>query len=134
MTVEGRGHIDNRELIGQFQALSRDTKWEQINKIDLQFNSQHPQGMVRIGDLYYISSVELVEYPVLYDQPEHGYDRTEGKGFGHLFVFDKHGELVKDVLLGEEGIYHPGGIDFDGSTRKGQFESLRRLSRWSLCR
>jgi hypothetical protein len=101
-------------LVDKFQQLSRNTKWQQTEKIDLQFNVYHPQGMTRIGDLYYMSSVEIIEKPVKYDQPKDGYDRTPGKGIGHLFVFDKQGKLVKDIRLGEGIIYHPGGIAFDG--------------------
>ncbi|MCR8630183.1 DUF6454 family protein [Paenibacillus radicis (ex Xue et al. 2023)] len=106
--------MDSLKLIDQFQNLTRNTKWEQKAKIDLQFNNYHSQGMVRIGDLFYLSSVELIEMPVKYDQPQHGYDRTSGKGIGHLFVFDQQGKLMNDVTLGEGNIYHPGGIDFDG--------------------
>lgn len=113
--MEGKSHMDNQKLIAQFRNLTRNTKWEQKDKIDLQFNNYHSQGMVRIGDLFYLSSVELIEKPVKYDQPQHGYDRTSGKGIGHLFVFDTQGKLLNDMLLGEGDIYHPGGIDFDGN-------------------
>jgi hypothetical protein len=61
-----------------------------------------------------MSSVEIIEKPVKYDQPRDGYDRTPGKGVGHLFVFNKEGKLLKDIELGEGMIYHPGGIAFDG--------------------
>lgn len=107
--------MDNQNLIAQFRNLTRNTKWEQKDKIDLQFNNYHSQGMVRIGDLFYMSSVELIEKPVKDEQPQHGYDRTPGKGIGHLFVFDIQGKLLNETLLGEGDIYHPGGIDFDGN-------------------
>lgn len=107
--------MDNHKLIAQFLNLTRNTKWEQKDKIDLQFNNYHSQGMVRIGDLFYLSAVELIEKPVKYDQPQNGYDRTTGKGIGHLFVFDIQGKLLNDMHLGEGNIYHPGGIDFDGN-------------------
>lgn len=105
---------EERKLTDQFQQLSRSTKWQQKEKINLQFNTYHPQGMTRIGDLYYMSSVEIIEKTVKYDQPRDGYDRTPGKGVGHLFVFNKQGELLKDIQLGEGHMYHPGGIAFDG--------------------
>lgn len=107
--------MDNQKLIAQFRKLTRNTNWKQKDKIDLQFNNYHSQGMVRIGDLFYMSSVELIEKPVKDKQPQHGYDRTPGKGIGHLFVFDIQGKLLNDMLLGEGDIYHPGGIDFDGN-------------------
>ncbi|WP_017437761.1 DUF6454 family protein [Saccharococcus caldoxylosilyticus] len=105
-----------QKLDDQFRQLSRDTKWQQKEKIHLQFHAYHPQGMTRIGDLYYMSSVEIIEKPVKYDQPKDGYDRTPGKGVGHLFVFNKQGKLLKDIQLGEGIIYHPGGIAFDGKS------------------
>ncbi|MFY4774034.1 DUF6454 family protein [Metabacillus sp. RGM 3146] len=109
-----KADTEGQKLTTQFQKLSRNTTWQQKEKIDLQFNNYHSQGMVRVGDLFYMSSVELTEKPVKYDQPQGGYDRTPGKGIGHLFVFDKQGKLLKDIRLGEGNIYHPGGIDFDG--------------------
>jgi Family of unknown function (DUF6454) len=99
-----------------FKNLSRDTAWEQKKKVDLQFNTFHPQGMTKIGDLFYMSSVEIIEKPVKYDQPRDGYDRTPGKGVGHLFVFNHEGQLLKDIELGESKMYHPGGIAFDGES------------------
>ncbi|MBY6035816.1 hypothetical protein KUV80_04095 [Fictibacillus nanhaiensis] len=105
---------DGEQLTEKFQELSRNTEWEQKEKIDLQFNSYHPQGMTKIGDLYYMSSVQIIEKPVKYEKPRDGYDRTTGKGVGHLFVFNKDGKLLKDIELGEGDMYHPGGIAFDG--------------------
>ncbi|MEH6945308.1 DUF6454 family protein [Bacillus sp. JJ722] len=102
------------KLEDQFQQLSRNTGWQQQEEIDLQFDVYHPQGMTRIGDLYYMSSVEIIESTVKYEHPIDGYDRTPGKGVGHLFVFNQNGELLKDIQLGEGNMYHPGGIDFDG--------------------
>lgn len=99
-----------------FKNLSRDTVWEQKKKVDLQFDTFHPQGITKIGDLFYMSSVEIIEKPVKYDQPRDGYDRTPGKGVGHLFVFNNEGQLLKDIELGESKMYHPGGIAFDGES------------------
>ena len=61
-----------------------------------------------------MSSVEIIEGTTKYEQPVDGYDRTPGKGKGHLFVFNDQGELLKDIELGEGNMYHPGGIDYDG--------------------
>ncbi|CAH0346678.1 DUF6454 family protein [Bacillus sp. CECT 9360] len=107
---------DGKQLTEKFLQLSRDSVWEQKEKIDLQFNTFHPQGMTKIGDLYYMSSVEIIEKPVKYDQPRDGYDRSPGKGIGHLFVFNTQGKLLKDIKLGEGDMYHPGGIAFDGKS------------------
>lgn len=107
---------NDNQLAENFMQLSRDTAWEQKEKIDLQFNTYHPQGMTKIGDLYYMSSVEIIEKPVKYEKPHDGYDRTTGKGIGHLFVFNSQGKLLKDIELGEGDMYHPGGLGFDGES------------------
>jgi len=59
--------------------------------------------------------VQILEPTVKYPTPKGGYDRTAGKGIGHLFVMDRAGHLQKDITLGEGDMYHPGGIDFDGT-------------------
>jgi hypothetical protein len=109
------GKEDN-QMTGKFQQLTRNNIWEQSDKVDLQFNTYHPQGMTKIGDMYYMSSVEILEKPEKYDQPHDGYDRTPGKGIGHLFLFNKEGKLLKDLKFGEGNIYHPGGIAYDGES------------------
>jgi hypothetical protein len=107
---------EEKQVTDNFKQLSRDTVWKQQEKIDLQFNTYHPQGMTKIGDLFYMSSVEIIEKPEKYEQPRDGYDRTPGKGIGHLFVFNKDGKLLKDIKLGEGDMYHPGGIASDGKS------------------
>jgi hypothetical protein len=104
------------QLEEKFQKLTRNNIWEQKEKFDLQFNTYHPQGMTKIGDLYYMSSVEIIEKPAKYDQPRDGYDRSPGKGIGHLFLFNEEGKLLKDLKFGEGNIYHPGGIAYDGKS------------------
>src|SRR4029450_12070730 len=51
-----------------------------------------------------------------YPKPIDGYDRSPGKGIGHLLVLDRNGTLLKILTLGEGTIYHPGGIDYDGES------------------
>ncbi|SFE62784.1 hypothetical protein SAMN05428981_10744 [Bacillus sp. OV194] len=113
-TTSSANDNGKQNIFDQFEKISRDTKWQQKEKIDLQFNNYHSQGMVKVGDLFYMSAVQIIEKPVKYGKIVDGYDRSPGKGIGHLFVFTKKGELVKDIKLGEGNMYHPGGIDFDG--------------------
>jgi hypothetical protein len=97
-----------------FTRVDRNTKWEQVQKLKLDFPTFHPQGMSLVGDKIFLSSVEIIEPTVRYPSPVDGYDRTAGKGRGHVFVIDRQGKLLKDIVLGEDAIYHPGGTDFDG--------------------
>lgn len=85
--------------------LRPDTPWKQEAAVKLRFPSFHPQGMVKIGDHFFLSSVEVT-------RKRQGNDG--GEGVGHLFKFDLKGKLISKITLGEGLIYHPGGIDFDG--------------------
>ncbi len=85
-----------------------------VKSTELQFDVYHPQGMTRVGENWFMTSVETQQRP----QPAQGqdarYDRTPGAGIGHLFKFSPEGDLLADITLGEGTMYHPGGIDFDG--------------------
>ncbi len=95
-------------------ALTRDSPWRLVESIPIRFTTHHPQGMVKIGETFFVSSVEIKVRTRRYLRPADGYDRDTGEGAGHLFTFDRAGNLIADVRLGEGTIYHPGGIDYDG--------------------
>jgi len=94
--------------------LTRATQWQQKAAVTLQFPTFHPQGMVKIGDAFFVSSVDIRKPTTRFPSLQGGYDRDTGEGVGHLFKFDAEGRLLADLTLGEGSIYHPGGIDFDG--------------------
>lgn len=98
----------------RIQQLTRSNTWTQQAAVPLDFETFHMQGMSLVGDHLWISSVEILEPTVKYPSPVDGMDRTAGKGRGHVFVVTRDGKLVKDIVVGEGDIYHPGGIDFDG--------------------
>jgi uncharacterized protein DUF6454 len=106
---------DERATIGdRVQKLTRESSWKLVETIPIRFATYHPQGMVKIGETFYVSSVEVSVRTRRYPQPVDGYDRDPGEGTGHLFKIGKDGGLLVDLKLGEGTIYHPGGIDFDG--------------------
>src|SRR5580765_3042472 len=82
--------------------LTRNSPWTLAASVPIPFRTFHPQGMVKIGETLFVSSVEVI-------------DREAGKAIGHLFKLDMAGNLVADLRLGEGAIYHPGGIDYDGA-------------------
>ncbi|OCC03144.1 hypothetical protein BA190_20145 [Labrys sp. WJW] len=94
--------------------LTRGTAWKQVAAIPIAFPTFHPQGMVKIGDDFFVSSVNIIKPTTKYPAPREGYDRDTGEGEGHLFRISKDGKLLADLKLGEGSVYHPGGIDFDG--------------------
>ncbi len=115
LTVAGADAAGRDDQVARaFTATTRSTAWSQVARIPLKFPTYHPQGFALVGDLIYLSSVEVLEAPVKYPVPIDGYDRSPGKGIGHLFVMDRQGNLKKDIRIGEGTAYHPGGIDFDG--------------------
>lgn len=95
-------HAGQRTIVAErVMALTRTSSWTLVASVPIAFRTFHPQGMVKIGETLFVSSVEVI-------------DREAGKGVGHLFKIDKAGKLIADLRLGEGAIYHPGGIDYDG--------------------
>jgi hypothetical protein len=101
-------------LSDRVKQLSRGTSWRAVTTVPAKFDTHHPQGMVKIGDTLYASSVEITTPTKRFAQPQGDYDRDTGAGVGHLFKMDMNGNLLADLKLGEGTIYHPGGIDYDG--------------------
>jgi len=94
--------------------LTRASQWRLVSTTPIAFTTFHPQGMVKIGDALFVSSVEIKARPMPLLPPVDGHDRGTGAGMGHLFKLDVSGQLVSDLRLGDGTIYHPGGIDYDG--------------------
>ncbi|MBI2067685.1 MAG: hypothetical protein HYT77_06715 [Deltaproteobacteria bacterium] len=103
-------------VVRSFFRLTKNAEWKLVKTVPLSFETYHPQGMVKIGDFFYLSSVEVVEKTTQFLKPEGRYDRTTGKGRGYLFQFDQNGKLIGRLTLGEGASYHPGGIDYDGES------------------
>ena len=90
--------VDDRSLLAdRVMHLTRTSGWKLASSLPIKFPTFHPQGMVKIGDTFYVSSVD------------------KDKGAGHLFKIDGGGNLLADLPMGEGAIYHPGGIDYDGT-------------------
>ncbi|MBI3425832.1 MAG: hypothetical protein HY011_23130 [Acidobacteria bacterium] len=106
--------LPGRLVSTHFKQLTRASQWQLTASLPINFNTHHPQGLVKIGDVFYVSSVEVTQPTKRFARPQNGFDRDTGAGVGHLFKFDRQGELLADLTLGEGTIYHPGGIDYDG--------------------
>ena len=88
---------DARSIVAErVTALTRNSSWTRVAAVPIGFRTFHPQGMVKIGDTFVVSSV----------------DRE--RSAGHLFKIDIAGNLLADRQLGEGELYHPSGIDYDG--------------------
>jgi Family of unknown function (DUF6454) len=100
-------------IADRIATLKRASSWTLERTIPMAFPAHHPQGMVKIGDRLFFSSVEVTT-PPRRGAGGDGFDRDTGQGVGHLFEAAMDGRLVADVVLGEGTMYHPGGLDFDG--------------------
>ena len=108
-------HAPDTDLADDFNAVTRNTDWQQTSRLKLNFPTFHTEGIAYSQDHIFLSAVQILEPTTKFPTPQGGYDRTPGKGIGHPFVMDKAGNLQKDITLGEGDMYHPGGIDFDGT-------------------
>jgi hypothetical protein len=115
LTGAGLAQNDLRSTLAQrVRQLTRESSWQLVSTVPIKFTTHHPQGMVKIGDTLFVSSVEIKVRTKRFPQPVDGYDRDAGEGIGHLFKLDLQGNLLADLTLGEGSIYHPGGLDYDG--------------------
>lgn len=110
----GQPSTPSRLIGARIRQMSRATQWRLASSAPVDFDAFHPQGMVKIGDALFVSSVEVRTPTRRFARPEGGYDRSAGEGVGHLFKLDLKGKLLADLHLGEGTIYHPGGVDWDG--------------------
>jgi hypothetical protein len=85
------------EIVRRIAALTRGSVWTLAASVPLDFPAYHPQGLVKIGDTFHMTAV----------------DRA---GLGYLFKISATGRLVSSIKLGEGAMYHPGGIDYDGTS------------------
>jgi len=83
-------------LASRVAALTRGSQWTLVAATPLGFDTFHPQGLVKINDTFHMTSVDKA-------------------GLGYFFKFDGTGRLLGTLKLGEGSIYHPGGIDYDGT-------------------
>lgn len=107
-------HVGGSALAADLTRIDRSAAWREVSRLELTFPTYHPEGLVVAGNRIYLSSTQIIEPTVKYPKPVGGFDRTPGKGIGHLFVMNRRGQLLHDIVLGHGIVYHPGGIDFDG--------------------
>ncbi len=110
----GRAARPDATVSNRIKLMTRATPWRPVAAISVNFNTWHPQGMVKIDGMFYATSVEIRKPTKRFPAPVGPYDRDVGEGAGHLFRFSENGDLLAEAPLGEGPIYHPGGIDYDG--------------------
>ena len=84
-------HEGNTALAEAFDGVDRNTAWHQTGKLKLNFPTYHTGGIAFSEDHIFLSAVQILEPTTKFPSPQNGFDRTPGKGIGHLFVMDKAG-------------------------------------------
>ena len=111
----GPPQTDARTLVAErVKTVGRTSVWTSVSARPVGFDTHHPQGMVRVGEALFVSSVEVTAPTRRFPAPVDGMDRDAGTGVGHLFKMDLQGRLLARATIGEGTMYHPGGIDYDG--------------------
>lgn len=87
---------DGRRVTATVATMARTTQWHLVDEVALRFDAHHPQGMARVGSVWWISTVDI--------------EATAG----YLLAVDSDGQLVERVAVGDARKHHPGGMDFDG--------------------
>ena len=85
-------------LADTFLRANRDTPWTLVESLSLPFDVRHPQGMVRVEDVWWISTVD-----------------TDDRSGWVLAVDALSGAQLDRIPVGDEIRFHPGGMDFDGA-------------------
>ena len=78
-------------------ALDRRSIWTLLDELPLRADAHHPQGMVRVDGIWWVSTVDI--------------DNRQG----WVLALDADGSEVARVRVGDDVRYHPGGMDFDGT-------------------
>lgn len=95
-----------------FKRLGDATRWTKVSEVKLDFKTFHPQGMVKVGNEYWLTSVEVKGG--LFARILQALHLRDEQGQGHLFRFDQRGHLLGQLDLGQGAMFHAGGLDFDG--------------------
>jgi len=102
---------DIDSVVAAVECLDRSARWRIAAAYPLEFAAFHPQGLARVGDRLLLSSAELLGDAEPYPSADIGYS---GHGRGHVFELDMTGRLLREIVVGEGEIFHPGGISYDG--------------------
>ena len=78
-------------VAARVMSLTRESVWTPVSATPVRFPTFHPQGMVKIGGVLFVSSVEVRTPTRRFPARVDGFDRDPGAGVGHLFKMDATG-------------------------------------------
>ena len=86
LLCSAQAFAQENHVVSAFKNLTKQSNWHKVTEVNLNFKSFHTQGMVKIGDYFYVSAVEVLEPTETYDKSGHinefSITRTTGKGLG----------------------------------------------------
>ncbi len=104
--------MDADPVVAKLMSTTDSSEWTYVDSLDLHLETDHPQGLLRIGaDRFFLSSVKFTKAET--GSPDLS---TEGQGF--LVELARDGSRVDEkrrLQLGSGLVYHPGGLATDGA-------------------
>ncbi len=91
-------------------STTESSEWERVGAFELEFETDHPQGLVRVGERYFLSTVRIPE-----GAP--GQPNLSVAGQGFLIEIGRDGDVGTEegrLELCDGMVYHPGGLGTDG--------------------
>ena len=76
------GQAGDARVEALFEQTTRSTQWDLVERVRLGFDAHHPEGVVKVGDRFFLSTVEVTEPTVRCPTTCDGTDRSPGKGLG----------------------------------------------------
>ena len=67
-------------IADRIKQLTRSVQWKRVATIPVGFNTHHPQGMVKIGEFFFVTAVDIRTPTQRFAQLQNGYDRDTGAG------------------------------------------------------
>lgn len=81
--LAGAAHAQSRSPVAErVLRLTRESSWKLVASVTMPFTTHHPQGLVKIGEQFFISAVEIRVPTKRYATAIDGYDRDAGEGVG----------------------------------------------------
>jgi hypothetical protein len=105
--------MHNDPVVTKLMSTTDSSEWKHVDTLTLSFTSDHPQGLLRLGDdRFFLSSVRFTK-------EEGGAPDLTVEGQGFLIEVRRDGPTVvaekARLQLGAGLVYHPGGLATDGT-------------------
>ena len=105
--------MHNDPVVTKLMSTTDSSEWTHVDTLELSFSSDHPQGLLRLGeDRFFLSSVRFTK-------EASGAPDLSVEGEGFLIEVRREGERQvaekARIHLGAGLVYHPGGLATDGT-------------------